>query len=204
MIEVEIKVRIANPDELKKKFKNWNGKYKLSLDHEDTYFNMPKKLRNFKKTDEALRIRKSIEFHKQNNDRKQIKNYFITYKGQKIDDSTKSRKELEVKIEDGLQMKEILKSLGFREIFTIKKERELYEFNYKNNKIEVLIDFLPILKEYFMEVEIKTETIDKLDEVREILFEFLSNFEIQREESIRESYLELIAKRFNLKTNNHS
>ncbi|TFG23474.1 MAG: class IV adenylate cyclase [Promethearchaeota archaeon] len=200
MIEVEIKVKIASPDELKKKFENLNGMYKLSLYHEDTYFNMPKKLRNFKKTDEALRIRKSVEFHKEYKDREKKINYFITYKGQKIDTSTKSRKELEVIIEDGLQMKEILKSLGFREIFTIKKERELYEFNYKNNKIEALIDFIPILNEYFMEVEIPTKTIEKLDDTTEILFEFLKNFEIKREESIRESYLELIAKKFSLKT----
>ena len=47
---------------------NLNGVYKLSLLHEDTYFNMPKELRDFKKTDEALRIRKSIEFQKDNKD----------------------------------------------------------------------------------------------------------------------------------------
>ncbi|GAH16023.1 unnamed protein product [marine sediment metagenome] len=62
LIEVEIKARISNPDDIKEKFEILNGVYKLSLLHEDTYFNMPIKLRDFKKTDEALRIRKSIEF----------------------------------------------------------------------------------------------------------------------------------------------
>ena len=61
MIEVEIKVAISNPESLKENLKKLNGEYIISLDHEDTYFNMPKKLRNFKKTDEALRLRKSIE-----------------------------------------------------------------------------------------------------------------------------------------------
>ena len=202
MIEVEIKVRITNPNEIKNKFEKLNGMYKLSLYHEDTYFNMPKGLRDFKKTDEALRIRKSVEFQKNINDSEKIVNYFITYKGEKIDTSTKSRKELEVKLNDGIQMREILKSLGFKEIFTVKKERELFEFKYKNIKLEALIDYIPILKEYYMEVEITTETIDKLNETREILFEFLSNIDIKREESIRKSYLELIAERLSQKSGN--
>ena len=64
MIEVEIKVKISDPNLMRKKFKENNGIYKLSLDHEDTYFNMPKGLRDFRQTDEALRLRKSIEFDK--------------------------------------------------------------------------------------------------------------------------------------------
>ena len=66
MIEVEIKARITDPNEIKENFEKLNGIYKISLYHEDTYFNMPKKLRDFKKTDEALRIRKSVEFQKNN------------------------------------------------------------------------------------------------------------------------------------------
>ncbi|MFX1418019.1 MAG: CYTH domain-containing protein, partial [Promethearchaeota archaeon] len=64
MIEVEIKVRISDPELILKKFKENNGIYKISLIHEDTYFNMPAGLRDFKKTDEALRLRKSIEFNR--------------------------------------------------------------------------------------------------------------------------------------------
>lgn len=174
-----------------------NGVYKLSLFHEDTYFNMPKELRDFKKTDEALRIRKSIEFQKINNDleKKFIKSY-LTYKGKKIDSLTKSRRELEINVSDGIQLKEILKSLGFREIFTVKKERELYEFDYKENVVEALIDYIPILKEYFIEVEIQVERENELNEAREVLFSFLNLFGIEREDSIRKSYLELIAESF--------
>ena len=192
MIEVEIKTRITNPEDLKKKFEKLNGVYKLSLLHEDTYYNMPKELRDFKKTDEALRIRKSREFQRDSTEKK-ITTYYFTYKGKKIDSLTKSRKELEIKVNDGLQLREILKSLGFREIFTVKKERELYEFNYKEYLVEALIDYIPILNEHFMEVEIQVDTKDKLDETREVLFRFLSQFGIKRENSIRESYLELIA-----------
>ena len=62
MIEVEIKVKISDPNLMRKKFEENNGIYKLSLDHEDTYFNMPKGLRDFRQTDEALRLRNPLNF----------------------------------------------------------------------------------------------------------------------------------------------
>ncbi|MFX1444653.1 MAG: class IV adenylate cyclase [Promethearchaeota archaeon] len=202
MIEVEIKAKVSNPDDLRKKFEDSNGIHKFSLLHEDTYFNMPIELRDFKKTDEALRIRKSIEFQEDINDlEKRIIKYYLTYKGKKLDSLTKSRNELEVIISDGIQLKLILKSLGFREIFTVKKERELYEFNYKEYLVEALIDYIPILKEYFIEVELQVDTDDELDNARDILFSFLSQFGIEREDSIRKSYLELIAEKFKEKNN---
>jgi len=196
MIEVEIKAKVLNPEELVKKFKNQEGEYKISFIHEDTYFSMPEGLRDFKKTDEALRIRKSIEYNKNIDSSKQNINYFITYKGKKIDKTTKTRNELETKLENGDLVKEIFNALGFREIFTVKKERDLYEFNFKGYIIEALIDFIPILKEHFIEVEIMSELNDRLEELKNILFEFLNLFDIKEEQSIRKSYLELIADRF--------
>ena len=192
MIEVEIKVKIADPNLLRKKFKNLNGVYKLSLHHEDVYFNMPKGLRDFKKTDEALRLRKSIEFNRDNTTNIQKINHFITYKGKKIDKTTKTREEIEVKIDEIEDMKNLLKILGFREVFTVIKERELYDFTFQDTRIEALIDYLPILKQYFIEVEILAESINNVETAKEILFQFLEDFGIKKEESIRTSYLELV------------
>ncbi len=198
MIEVEIKVAISNPDSLKENLKKLNGKYIISLDHEDTYFNMPRRLRDFKKTDEALRLRKSIEFNKNNKENATLIRSFITYKGKKIDQTTKTREEIEVEIKNLEKMKELFENLGFGEIFTVKKERELYEFNFKNEKIEVLIDFLPILNQHFMEAEVIVESKKEVPLVKEKLFEFLKKFGISKTDSIRESYLELIAKKLKL------
>jgi len=198
MIEVEIKVAISNLSSLKENLKRLNGKYIVSLDHEDIYFNMPRKLRNFKKTDEALRLRKSIEFNKNDKENTALMRSFITYKGKKIDQTTKTREEIEVEITDLEKMKQLFENLGFREIFTVKKERELYEFNFKNEKVEVLIDFLPILNQNFMEAEVIVESKKEVPLVKEKLFEFLKNFGISKTDSIRESYLELIAKKLKL------
>ncbi len=197
MIEVEIKVKITDPNQVRKRFEENKGVYKISLHHEDTYFNMPKGLRDFKQTDEALRLRKSIEFNKDNPEKTQKINYFITYKGKKIDKATKTREEIEVKINKIEDMKNLLKLLGFREVFTVVKERELYEFLFKDVRIEALIDFLPILKQHFVEVEIMIESYEDIEKSRKNLFQFLEKFEIKKEESIRKSYLELIAEKLN-------
>jgi len=196
MLEIEIKVKIQDPDSIRAKFEKNNGLYKLSFIHEDTYFNMPQGLRDFKKTDEALRIRKSVGYNKNEREAQHKKSYFITYKGKKLDKITKTRKELEIEIANGKDLRELLNALGFQEIFTVKKERELYEFEFKGQNIEALIDYIPILKENFIEVEIISESDDKVDESREILFDFLSVFDIKREDSITKSYLELITEKF--------
>jgi len=197
MIEVEIKVKIADPNLIRKKFKNLNGVYKLSLHHEDTYFNMPKGLRNFKQTDEALRLRKSIEFNRDNNLITQKINYFMTYKGKKIDKTTKTREEIEVKLNETENMKNLLNLLGFREVFTVIKERELYDFKFQDTRIEALIDYLPILEQYFIEIEILAETINKVEKAKDTLFQFLEIIGFKREESIRTSYLELVMIKLN-------
>jgi adenylate cyclase class 2 len=198
MIEVEIKVRISDPSLIRWKFKKNQGTYKFSLLHEDTYYNMPKGLRDFKQTDEALRVRKSRRFDKSNHEKIQDLEYYITYKGKKIETLTKTREEIDIQIEDITKMKKMLDSLGFQEVFTVKKERELYEFNFENYHIEALIDYLPILEQYFLEVEYLTDSKEKLNESKELLFNFLSLYGIQKEDSITKSYLELILEHFEL------
>ena len=195
MIEVEIKVQISDPTSLRQEFEKQGGIYQLSLIHEDTYYNMPKGLRNLAFSDEALRIRNSIEFSKNEKKKPKFSICYFTYKGKKVDKVSKSRKEVEVIFDDAESLKEILSVLGFREIFTVKKERELYEFEYKDNIIEALIDYLPILKSYFLEVELIAESIEQLEEKRDLLFNFLSLFGYNENDSIRESYLELILKK---------
>jgi adenylate cyclase, class 2 len=194
LIEVEVKIRIADLDLLHKKFKHQGGVYKLSLLHEDTYYNMPIGLRDFADSDEALRIRSSTEYDKSKQNSKKTICYF-TYKGKKIDCISKSRQEIELKFDDAKSMREILTIIGFRETLTVKKERELYEFEYKGNRIEALIDYLPALNSYFLEVELTAHSSEELNEKRELLFDFLSLFGYTKEDSIRKSYLELIIRK---------
>jgi adenylate cyclase class 2 len=192
MFEVEIKVLIPNPARLKEKFKENQGVYEFSLIHEDTYYNMPKGLRDFKQTDEALRLRKSIKFNKKNPRKGQEIEYYLTYKGKKLDKITKTRKELDIRIDNLDKAKEILNLLGFQKVLRVQKDRDLYKFEFKNYEIEALIDYLPNLKKFFLEVEVLSSTEEQIGESRNILFEFLSLFGISKDDSIKKSYLELI------------
>ena len=138
MIEVEIKIQIADPTLIRKKIVENQGFYKFSLIHEDIYFNMPKGLRDFKQTDEALRLRKSSRFNKSNPDKIQETEYFCTYKGRKLDVLTKTRNEFNIKLDNIENMKQVLELLGFREVLKVKKERELFELNYRDKNIVIL------------------------------------------------------------------
>jgi adenylate cyclase class 2 len=92
-------------------------------------------------------------------------------------------------------MELVLKELGFQKVLTVKKQRELYEFEFKNYYLEVLLDYLPILNQYFLEVEFLLDSDENLEEIREVLFDFIGKLGIKKEESIRKSYLELISQK---------
>ena len=98
-------------------------------------------------------------------------------------------------VKNGLRT--LLKKVDFQEVLTVKKERDLYEFEFRNYYIEALIDYLPILDQYFIEVEFLLDSSDGIEDSRDVLFDFLSLFGIKKEESIKESYLELIFKKLN-------
>ncbi len=100
--------------------------------------------------------------------------------------------EIDLIIEDYGKMNRILSLLGFKEVLSVKKERELFKFDYKNYSIEALIDYLPILDQHFIEVEYLTDSSEKIEEIKDELFDFLSLFNIKKEDSVRKSYLELV------------
>ena len=86
MIEVEVKAKIENFEDMKKKLENLGAIKSKKEFQEDIYFNSP--IVDFAKSDEALRIRTT----KENNNT----NIFITYKGPKIDSESKTREEIEI------------------------------------------------------------------------------------------------------------
>ena len=108
MIEVEVKARAA-PGTLKK-VKALGARFLEAEHHQDLDFNAPD--RDFRRTDEALRIR--------------IMEANLTYKGRKLDTSTKSRLELKTDIHDPEALKQILVALGFTPSGEVRKTRTKY------------------------------------------------------------------------------
>jgi len=202
MFEVEIKIKLEDSNKFLDFLSNFDLKHKFDLLHIDSYYNMPLGLRDFQKTDEALRIRKTITFKPEqiyNNDAIISKSSDFTYKGAKIDKLTKTRIEYVCNIDNSEILDKILQILGFRKILDVKKERKLFEICYNNEKIQVTIDKIEQLDGYYSEFEIQTANKNELDSKRELLFDLIKKFGISEQQSIRTSYLELILEKMNFK-----
>ncbi|ASJ14348.1 class IV adenylate cyclase [Thermococcus radiotolerans] len=176
MIEIEVKgyANEAVFERVRENFKLIRKEY-----HEDTYFRHP--CRDFAETDEALRIRiRRFNGHFE---------AFLTYKGPKIDQNSKTRMEIEVPISDPDKHTEILRNLGFEEVLTIEKTREKY---YVDKGIIIDLDEVNGLGK-FIEIEALAEGEEVVEETVKILREILESLGVERFE--RRSYLELMLER---------
>ena len=104
MIEVEVKAIVKDFEEVRKKLTQI-GAVKIKTEFQsDIYYNAPHK--DFGETDEALRIREIPE-----NGKTRV---ILTYKGAKLDNMIKTRKEIEVDVSDAKNTSLILENLNFR------------------------------------------------------------------------------------------
>ncbi len=176
MIEVEVKYKIScdEIEALEKKLEKLGFKLVKSGVEKDTYFNSP--FRDFRKSDEALRVRESDEC-------------YLTYKGKKIDKKTKTREELNVRIENAEVVKEILLKLGFYPVKEVIKFRRIYE---KNN-IFVCLDKVNEIG-CFVEVEMDVENKENVGKAIKKIESLIADLGIKGE-SITESYLEMLLKK---------
>ncbi|WP_405304349.1 class IV adenylate cyclase [Methanobrevibacter sp.] len=176
MIEVEVKAKIDNFEDMEKKLSELGAEKTKKEFQEDIYFNSP--VVDFAKTDEALRIRTT----KQNDD----ENIFITYKGPKIDAKSKTRKEIEMGIEEAEKCSEIFEAIGFKKVRTVRKNRQYY--SYEN--FEISLDDVEGLNPY-MEIEIALEDGSDYNSAQNSIFELFSKLGIT-DGFERTSYLELL------------
>lgn len=176
MIEVEIKARIKDKNEALKKIKDIGGVYSHSEEQEDFYFNAPYK--DYRETDEALRIRIipcEDGFKK-----------ILTYKGPKLDSISKTRREIEVEIDDIDNMTQLLISLGFKVSATVSKVRRIFDYQ----DYTITLDKLEEL-DYFMEIEYVAKEDDNIEEITENILKIFKKLDIT-EGFERKSYLELL------------
>lgn len=144
----------------------------------DRYFNHP--ARDFAQTDEALRIR-SVDTRN-----------WVTYKGPKIDTTTKTRKELEFPLVDGSAssdaLAEVLVALGFRPTATVRKQRQAAHLTYRAREFEVLLDEVDAVG-LFVEIETIADERE-LPAAREALLALAGELGLGASE--RKSYLEML------------
>lgn len=176
MIEVEVKAKINSFSEMEEKLEKLGAVKSKNEFQEDIYFNSP--VVDFAKTDEALRIRTT----KQND----TTNIFITYKGPKIDKNSKTRKEIEMKIEDSKKCAGIFEEIGFRKVRAVRKNRQYY--TYEN--FEISLDDVEGLNPY-MEIEVALEDGQDYSQAQKSIFELFEKLGIT-DGFERTSYLELL------------
>ena len=176
MIEVEVKAKIDNFEDMREKLNNLGAVKTKEEFQEGIYLNNP--IVDFAKTDEALRIRTT----EQNNE----KHIFITYKGAKIDSKSKTREEIEFGIEDSEKCAKTFEHIGFKKVRTVRKNREYY--TYKN--FEISLDDIEGLSPY-MEIEIGLEDGNDYQQSQDSIFEVFEQLGIT-DGFERTSYLELL------------
>ena len=144
----------------------------------DSYFNHP--ARDFAATDEALRIRRVGE---QN---------CVTYKGPKVDSTTKTRHEIELPIAAGdagaAEFAQLLTVLGFTPVAEVRKTRTPLQVEWQGKTVEVALDQVDSLGQ-FVELEL-VATEGQLDNARDTINALATHLGLTNSE--RRGYLDLL------------
>lgn len=176
MIEVEVKAKINDFDEMRKKLSKLGAIKTKTEFQKDVYFNSP--VVDFAKTDEALRIRKT--------ESDGLIRTMITYKGPKINKESKTRTEIEMFIENDEKAAKIFENIGFKEVRAVCKNREYFE--YEN--FEISLDDVEGLSPY-MEIEIGLPDGQDYTEAQNKIFDLFTKLGI-KDGFETTSYLELL------------
>lgn len=180
-IEVELKYAVDDLSEVHRQLTEAGAEWFATRDEADTYYAHP--ARDFAQTDEALRIRR---VDKQNK---------LTYKGPKLDSTTKSRRELELPLGEGEEMGRqwavLLEALGFRPVVVVEKRRVKAHVPWQDRRVEASLDEVAEVGT-FVELELVVEDGD-FDAARAAIAALAEHLGLTRSE--RRSYLQLLLER---------
>lgn len=142
-LEIEQKFPLEDFQQVRRSLQDLGARFEEPVQQVDRYFRHPQ--RDFAQTDEALRLRRVGEEN------------CITYKGPKIDQETKTRREIELAIEPGKKeleaWSELLEILGFRQSLEVSKERTPGTVTWEGVEVQLALDLVVGLGRY-LELEI--------------------------------------------------
>jgi adenylate cyclase class 2 len=181
--EIEQKFRCSNLALVRKRLLELGAAPGETVDQADCYYRHP--VRDFAQTDEAFRLRRVGDVN------------FMTYKGPKIDATTKSRREEEVRLADGVatwkSCDEIVRRLGFESVAVVRKRRETLHLERGDQSIEAALDDVADVGT-FVELEVSVDSAGDdapaVDAAKRALAELAAELELS--DSERRSYLELL------------
>ena len=142
MYEVELKFHLADVDHVVERLDTMSACFRDRMEQVDRYFSHP--VRNFRKTDEALRLRKVGDVVE------------LTWKGPRVDTSAKVRQEIELGVMPQgptgqttvAAWTELLESLGFYQVFEVTKTRLPGRVHWHGSDVEIAIDAVTNLGNY--------------------------------------------------------
>jgi adenylate cyclase class 2 len=179
--EVENKFPVADLSDFERRLSAMDADIDPPILQVDTYFAHPE--RDFAATDEALRIRRVGDDN------------FITYKGPKIDATTKTRREIELPIASGdrgaADWTALLEVLGFRAVAEVRKRRRPVKIRWDGQPVHGALDEVDNLGS-FVELEIVADAAH-VSEARNHLTSLARHLGLSKPE--RRSYLELLLAR---------
>ncbi|MDP6442978.1 MAG: class IV adenylate cyclase [Pirellulaceae bacterium] len=180
-LEVEQKLAVANLSDVESALVEWGAEFSEPITQVDVYFRHPS--RDFAATDEALRIRRIGERNR------------VTYKGPKLGELTKTRRELEFEIGAGAsgydQHEQLLLALGFSIVASVEKHRRHATLHWRGAEVELSLDAVPGVGEFY-ELEMIAEE-SEFEAVENKLLSLIEAIGLGRVE--RRSYLEMYLSR---------
>lgn len=179
--EVEQKHPVAGFEAVEAKLAAMGAKIGPVAEELDLYFAHP--VRDFVESDEALRIR-----------RKGIKT-LITYKGPKIDQTTKTRQEIELPLGEQAgtpeRWRELLEVLGFEAVAEVRKQRRKADIAWRGDAVTLTLDDVDRVGT-FVELEIVSDE-EGVEQAKKHLATLAGELGLSGSE--RRSYLELLLER---------
>ena len=179
--EVEMKFPVGDMPAVEAKLAELGAAIAEAKTEVDLYFNHP--ARDFAQTDEALRLRRVGGVNR------------ITYKGPKVDRTTKTRRELDLPLPEGEATFDawstMLDALGFTPVGEVRKHRRKALVSWQGRTVEVSLDRLDRLGT-FVELELVVPQ-DEYDAAKSCIASLATRLGLNKSE--RRSYLDLVLDR---------
>lgn len=179
-MEVEQKFAVSDLEEVASRLADLGATWGEVRQEADLYFAHP--ARDFARTDEALRIRRVGPCA------------YMTYKGPKVDATTKTRQEIDLPLPDAAAAEpwqQLLEALGFRPVAEVRKTRRKAHVLWLGRRVEVSLDAVENVGTY-VELELVTDC-PGIEPAKAVLQSLAGQLGLRASE--RRSYLELLLAR---------
>lgn len=173
-LEIEQKFRIDSADDLLALVAKLSAEELEPVEQRDTYYNHP--ARDFRTTDEALRIRRTGD------------GAVVTYKGPKHKTVVKTRQEIELPLATPESWPALFDALGFREVAVVSKHRRRFKLTSGEFEVELAIDHVDDVG-LFAEIEIVADQ-SQAEQAQQVVLELAQELGLGNAEP--RSYLRML------------